>query len=150
MSDRPRLQRLDEIDAADRLLVQEALLARERAYAPYSGFHVGAAVRGADGSIHRGCNIENPSYGLTICAERVALFAARAAGVTEFEAIVAAGPAHGGKALPPCGACRQVIHDLAGDIRVILATLDGHAECWTAGDLLPAAFDAEFLEQEES
>lgn len=143
-----RLRPLAALTPPDRELVEAALAARENAHAPYSGFLVGAAVRDTDGGIHRGCNVETASYGLTICAERVALFAARAAGATSFRAIAVAGPGHGDRALPPCGACRQVIHDLAGDVPVLLATLDGRVECWTAGELLPAAFDAQFLEPE--
>ena len=149
MSEHSRLERLDGLDATERALVEEALQARAQAHAPYSGFRVGAAVRGVDGSTHRGCNVESASYGLTMCAERVALFAARAAGVAEIEAIAVAGAAHGDRALPPCGACRQVIHDLAGDVPVLLATLDGRVERWTGAELLPAAFDAEFLEPED-
>lgn len=138
-----------DLDDAERELVEAALEGRERAHAPYSGFRVGAAVRAADGTIYRGCNVESPSYGLTVCAERVALFSARAAGATAYRAIAVAGAAHEDRALPPCGACRQVIHDLAGDVPVLLATLDGRVSRCSAGALLPAAFDAGFLEEEE-
>jgi cytidine deaminase len=138
-----------ELSAVDQELIAEALAAREFAHAPYSGFCVGAAVRDQNGLIHRGCNVETASYGLTICAERVALFAAKAAGVTAFSAIAVAGPEHGNRALSPCGACRQVIHDLAGNLRILLATLDGRVEVWTASELLPAAFGADFLQQEK-
>jgi cytidine deaminase len=144
-----RLRPVTELPEVDRALIEAAIEARERAHAPYSGFRVGAAVRSTDGAIHLGCNVESPSYGLTVCAERVALFAARAAGATTCDAIAVAGAAHAGRALPPCGACRQVIHDLAGNVPILLATLDGRVERWSAAELLPAAFDAEFLEESE-
>lgn len=123
-----------------RKLVEAAIRARARAHAPFSGFAVGAAALDSDLRLHRGCNVENSSYSLTICAERVALFSAVADGATEITAIAVAGPGHHGRPTPPCGACRQVIWDLAGDITVLLATLDGKVEVWQAGDLLPAAF----------
>lgn len=144
-----RLQPVAELPPEERELIEAALVARERAHAPHSGVLVGAAVRDSRGSIHLGCNVETASYGLTMCAERVALFAARAAGATAFRAIAVAGPGHANRALPPCGACRQVIHDLAGEVPVLMATLDGRVERSSTARLLPAAFDARFLEPED-
>lgn len=134
---------LDRLDAERRALVEAALRARERAHAPYSGFRVGAAVAAADGTVQPGCNVEISSYSMTLCAERVALFAARAAGHTDFRALAVAGP-EGDESTPPCGACRQVIWDLAGDIEVLL--VDGDAvEVWRAAELYPNAFGPERL-----
>ena len=133
------------------VLAQQAIEARGRAYAPFSKFLVGAAVEAGDGRVFTGGNIENSSYGLTVCAERVAVFAAIAAGVTPrtFRRIfVCAAPAgsKGGEALvPPCGACRQVLWDLCGDIPVTLVSLDGRTETHALSALLPRAFDASLL-----
>lgn len=137
---RPELVGMDALEADQRKLVEVALRARERAHAPYSEFAVGAAVLDADLRFHHGANVEISSYGLTMCAERVALFAARAAGEATITAIAVVGPGLQGRPTPPCGACRQVIWDLGGDIPVLLSTLDGGIEVWRAGDLLPAAF----------
>jgi cytidine deaminase len=119
-------------------LIAAALEARERAYAPYSKFHVGAAILTADGQIFAGCNVENASYGLTMCAERVAAANAVAAGHRQFAAIAIASP----DAAFPCGACRQVLAEFGGRMPILLidandpdviAETDLHA-------LLPAAF----------
>jgi cytidine deaminase len=122
-------------------LVALARQARDAAYAPYSSFHVGAALRTRDGRIFTGCNVENAAYGLCNCAERTALFSAIAAGVRpggiERMAVVAdtAGP------VSPCGACRQVMLELGGDgLPVVLANLNGARTLTTAGDLLPGGF----------
>lgn len=119
-------------------LVRQAVAARSRAYAPYSGFAVGAAILAQDGRIFTGCNVENASYGLTVCAERVALFGAVSAGAREFLALaVACGPGH----CAPCGACRQVLYEFARDLLVIMA--DGEGKSWRRAslrDLLPHAF----------
>ncbi len=132
-------------DEATLRLIEAATQARDRAHAPYSGFAVGAAVRSTDGEVYPGCNVEISSYGLTICAERVALFAARAAGVIEFEAMAVIGPGHDGVPTPPCGACRQVIWDLAGDIDIYLAAPDGSIETRRTSELLPEPFGPEQL-----
>jgi cytidine deaminase len=149
MSDAPVHDRdlvgLGELERADRELVEAAMRARELAHAPFSGFLVGAAVRLDDGTIVPGCNIEISSYGLTVCAERVSLFAARSRTRRPVRAIAVVGPGHEGVPTPPCGACRQVIWDLAGDVTVLLATPDGLVERWTAGELMPAPFGPEQL-----
>lgn len=129
-----------ELDEATRRLIDQAAAARAHAHAPYSGFAVGAAVRAADGQVYCGCNIEISSYGLTMCAERVALFTARAAGAQELEAIAVVGPAADGTPTPPCGACRQVIWDLAPTAEIYLATPAGGTTIRTAADLLPDPF----------
>ena len=120
-----------------RELVAAARLARERAHAPYSNFAVGAAVMCADGRVFEGCNIENASYGLTMCAERVALFSAVAAGCRQIDAIAVVGPDEA--PLSPCGACRQVMLELAPNAEVIMA---GEKTRLTrpVRDLLPDAF----------
>ena len=123
-------------------LVEAALSVRERAYAPYSDFAVGAAVLDADGAIHLGCNMENASYGLSVCAERHAVAAAVAAGVQQFVAIAVVT----GTMPPtsPCGACRQVLAEF-GDMPVILANLDGERATTSVAELLPLAFGADDL-----
>ncbi len=143
---RPTLIQIADLDPDQRKLVEAAIRARLRAHAPYSRFKVGAAALDAELRQHRGCNVENSSYGLTVCAERVALFAARAAGSAPITALAVAGPGHRSRPTPPCGACRQVIWDLAGDIPVLLATLDGLVEVWRASELLPAAFGPDHLD----
>lgn len=121
-----------------------ALTARERAHAPFSHFLVGAALETQDGRIWAGCNVENASYGLTMCAERTAIFSAVAAGARHFIrcAVVADSP----KLTPPCGACRQVLWDLCGDIEIVLFNLKGDEASFRLTDLLPHAFDATFLD----
>lgn len=123
-------------------LIAAARDVRERAYAPYSNFPVGAAVLCADGRVLAGCNIENASFGLTICAERVALFTAVAAGCPRIEAIAIAGPGAG--PLSPCGACRQVMVELSPDAEVLMV---GETEVCsrTVRQLMPEAFAAEEL-----
>lgn len=118
-------------------LAAAARRARGRAYAPYSNFSVGAAVMCADGRVFEGCNIENASYSLTVCAERAAMFAAVSAGCRQIDAIAIAGP--GEEPLPPCGACRQVMLELAPDAEIIMAGEHGH-RTRTVRDLLPEAF----------
>ena len=122
-------------------LVQAALAAREFAYAPYSDFKVGAAARVQDGRVFAGCNVENASYGLCNCAERTALFAGVAAGCRPGDfthiAVVAdtAGP------VPPCGACRQVMHEMGGPLLIVVqANLRGDTAQTTVAQLLPGAF----------
>jgi cytidine deaminase len=120
-------------------LVNEASRALRSAYAPYSGFRVGAALLSADGSISLGCNVENASYGLTVCAERVAVQTAVARGERDFVAIAIAteGPAP----VAPCGACRQVLAEFAPDLTVI-SDAGGDRRTWTLGELLPERFGA--------
>ena len=124
-------------------LITAALEAQQAAYAPYSGFRVGAAVKTADGSIFAGCNVENASYGLTCCAERVAVFAAIAQGEQTFEMIAVASP--GGVA--PCGACRQVLAEFSDELVVLLVDSDNPSTSrrTTINELLPLRFDSKRL-----
>jgi cytidine deaminase len=120
-------------------LLECAREARVAAYAPYSGFAVGAALQTAGGEVFRGCNVENVSYGLTVCAERVALFAAVAAGVRDFVALAVVTDAP--EPATPCGACRQVLYEFAPDLQVMLANLQGRQKKVCLKELLPEAFD---------
>ncbi len=124
--------------------MQEALDARSHAYAPYSRFAVGAAVLAGSGSVYRGVNVENASYGMTVCAERTAVFAAIAAGERIIrEVAIVTGAA---TISPPCGACRQVIVEFGREAIIRAANLAGLEETWSIGDLLPHAFDRSSLE----
>ena len=118
-------------------LLAAAQDARERAYAPYSKFAVGAALDTGDGNVFIGCNVENASYGLTICAERSAVAAAVAAGVRTMQSIAIAGP--DGTITSPCGACRQVLVEFNPAMTVIFTTPDG-PRTTTAAELLPHSF----------
>ena len=127
-------------------LIDEAQKARERAYAPYSHFKVGAALLCGDGSIVAGCNIENVSFGLTNCAERTAIFSAVAQGKKDFKALAVWADTK--KPIAPCGACRQVLAELAPKMPVLLLG-QGEAKILTDVDkLLPQAFDESFLGKE--
>jgi cytidine deaminase len=128
--------------ASDSLLAA-ARAAFDRAIAPYSHFKVGAAIETTSGDIISGCNIENASYGLTICAERVAIFKALSEGHRDFRRVVVV--ADTPSPTPPCGACRQILWEFAGDVEVVLANLSGVQATHRMGDLLPAAFDSRFL-----
>jgi cytidine deaminase len=120
-------------------LIAKALAARQNAVAPYSGFKVGAALETKDGRIYTGCNIENVSFGLTVCAERVALWKALSEGVREFThiAVVTDAPV----VTPPCGACRQLLWEYCGNIPVHLHSLKQIDEEYRLADLLPHPFD---------
>lgn len=118
-------------------LVTAARSARENAYAPYSRFSVGAALRTKGGKIFRGCNVENISFGLTICAERNAVFAAVADGEREFEAVAIV--ADSKSPVTPCGACRQVLAEFGVDLQVCSANLEGETFTASLGELLPRA-----------
>ena len=124
-------------------LIQAALDARERAQATYSRFKVGAAIETEDGTIFKGCNIENSSYGLTICAERVALFKAVSEGHLRIRQLFVV--ADTGKLTAPCGACRQVIWDLCGDIPITMFNLKGKSRTVSSAELIPYPFDRSFL-----
>jgi cytidine deaminase len=129
-------------DPDDRLL-EAALAARANAFAPFSKFQVGAAVEDADGRIHTGCNIENATYGLTICAERVAIFKAVSEGARQFRRIAVA--ADTDALTPPCGACRQILWEFCGDVEIALVNLRGKTETYRLKDLFPKPFDASYL-----
>ncbi len=125
----------------DSELLAAARIARERAYAPYSQFRVGAALVTRDGRIFGGCNVESQSYGLTNCAERTAFFAAIAAGAKPGDFVQIAVIADTAHPVAPCGACRQVMLELGGPGLVVLqANIGGHVKHTTAGALLPGAF----------
>ncbi len=125
-------------------LVALALEARERAYTPYSGFAVGAALLCADGSVYQGCNIENAAFGPTVCAERVAVFKAVSEGKRDFAAIAVAGGRAGQDItglFPPCGVCRQVLREFCGlDFPLYLVKENGSYETHSLGELLPFSF----------
>lgn len=125
-------------------LVRRAREVMRNAHAPYSGFHVGAAIEGADGSIHVGCNVESASYGLTICAERMALGAAVSAGVKKILRVVVTTDVDPPAA--PCGACRQLLAEF-GLTMEIRAAGPASERRWTLGELLPDAFTRETLER---
>ncbi|MBQ2070801.1 MAG: cytidine deaminase [Bacteroidales bacterium] len=125
-------------------LVALAKEARGRAYVPYSGFSVGAALLCKDGKIYQGCNIENAAFGPTVCAERTAFFKAVYDGEREFEAIAVVGGRAGEEItglFPPCGVCRQVMREFCGlDFRLYLGREDGRWEERTLGEMLPMSF----------
>jgi len=124
-------------------LVAAARAARENAVAGFSGFKVGAALETADGSIITGCNVENATYGLTICAERVAMFKALSEGHRVFTSVAVV--ADTADPTPPCGACRQILWEFGGDLEVFLASLTEHKGTFRMKDLLPLPFDARLL-----
>jgi len=124
-------------------LIEAARAARERAFAPYSKFRVGAALETADGTVVTGCNIENSTYGLTVCAERVALLKAVSEGHRAFRRIAVV--ADTADATPPCGPCRQLLWEFCGDIEVILANLTSNLGHHRLKDLFPLPFDARLL-----
>jgi len=123
-------------------LIEAARAAQRRAYAPYSNFHVGAALESEDGTIYTGCNVENASYGLTICAERAAICAAVTAGARKFRRAVVVSDVDPPAA--PCGACRQVLAEFGRELRIDGVGPAGTVS-WTIAQLLPAAFGKEQL-----
>jgi cytidine deaminase len=129
--------------ASDDALIAAARTAREYAHAPFSNFRVGAAVRAKSGRVFTGCNVENASYGLTLCAERVAIFKAISEGERGFDAIAVVTDTEA--LTPPCGACRQILWEFCGDAEVILSNLSGKSERYRMSELLPKAFDQSFL-----
>ena len=124
-------------------LVAAALAARENAFAPFSRFKVGAAVEDAAGRIHTGCNVENATYGLTVCAERVAVFKAVSEGVRAFRRMCVAADTE--NLTPPCGACRQILWEFCGDVEIVLVNLAGRSETYRLKDLFPKPFDVSYL-----
>ncbi len=124
-------------------LISAATQARENAHAPYSNFRVGAALRATSGRIFGGCNVENATYGLTVCAERIAIFKAISEGERGFDAISVVTDTDA--LTPPCGACRQLIWEFCGDIPVIMANLKGRVEIMQMQNLFPRPFDSSHL-----
>ena len=127
----------------DKQLVDAARRVRENAYAPFSEFMVGAALETDDGEIVTGSNVESASYGLTVCAERVAVWNAISQGKRKIVKIAVVADTE--DLTPPCGVCRQIIWEFGGDIPVIFANLHGKVETVQMKDLLPRAFDTKFL-----
>jgi cytidine deaminase len=126
-------------------LVLAAKRARENAVAPFSNFKVGAGLETADGAIVTGCNVENATYGLTICAERVAVFKALSEGHRKFLRVVVV--ADTDRLTPPCGACRQILWEFGGNLEVILVNLAGAEEHHQLKNLLPLPFDRTLLDE---
>jgi cytidine deaminase len=124
-------------------LTRAALDARNNAHAPFSHFLVGAALLDENGRIFTGCNVENATYGLTICAERVAVFKAISEGARKFVAVAVA--ADTDLLTPPCGACRQILWEFCGDVEVTLVNLAGKTETFRLKVIFPRPFDASFL-----
>ena len=124
-------------------LIESALAARTKAHAPYSQFQVGAALESTDGRVFTGCNVENATYGLTVCAERVAVFKAISEGARTFQRIAVA--ADTDVLTPPCGACRQILWEFCGDIEITLTNLHGKTETLHLKDLFPRPFDDSFI-----
>ncbi len=126
-------------------LIEEAYEAKKQSYAPYSGFHVGAALLALDGEIYRGCNIENAAYSPTNCAERTAFFKAVSEGKREFAAIAIVGDKR--EFLAPCGVCRQVMSEFcdAKQFKIILASSKTEYEIYTLEELLPQSFSKDNL-----
>src|ERR1700723_3645141 len=124
-------------------LITAALSARENAHAPFSKFLVGAAIEDDAGRIHTGCNVENATYGLTVCAERIAVFKAISEGARGFRRVVVV--ADTDTLHPPCGACRQIPWEFCGDVEIVLANLSGKSEALQLGELFPRPFDSSFI-----
>ncbi len=124
-------------------LIEAALAARERAHAPYSRFKVGAALEDEHGRVFTGCNVENATYGLTMCAERVAVFKAVSEGAGKLKRVAVA--ADTGTLTPPCGACRQILWEFAADAELILVNLAGKQESLSVKSIFPRPFDASFV-----
>jgi cytidine deaminase len=132
---------LNEESAGD--IIGAATEARERAQARYSNFPVGAALEAADGRVFTGCNLESATYGLTMCAERVAIWKALSEGARGFRCVAVVADTE--RLTPPCGSCRQIIWEFCGDIPVVLANLRGRTQTYQMAELLPHPFDADYL-----
>lgn len=126
-------------------LIETAKAARVRSVAPFSNFMVGAALQTKDGKVFTGCNIESASYGLTVCAERVAIWKALSDGERDFTDLVIVADTE--TLTPPCGTCRQIIWEFAKHAKIVLANLQGQREEREIKELLPSAFDARFLQE---
>jgi cytidine deaminase len=124
-------------------LIEAAIRARENAHAPFSGFKVGAALEAVDGRIYSGCNVENATYSLTMCAERMAIFKAISEGARHFKRMVVAADTE--NLTPPCGSCRQILWEFCGDVELVLVNLQGKTESFRLKDLFPRPFDASYL-----
>src|SRR5437870_5110928 len=124
-------------------LLEAALRVRENAHAPFSKFKVGAAIEDESGRIFTGCNVENATYGLTVCAERVAVFKGISEGARRFKRIAVAADTE--RLTPPCGACRQILWEFCGDVEVVLINLRGKSETHRLKDLFPRPFDVSYL-----
>jgi len=126
-------------------LIETATQARLQSVAPFSDFKVGAAVRTENGKVYTGCNVESASYGLTVCAERVAIWKALSEGERHFTELAVV--ADTDTLTPPCGTCRQIIWEFARGATIVFANLNGQSEIFNIADLLPRAFDARFLKK---
>ena len=131
------------LDAIRHRLIEAARAVRLNAAAPFSGFKVGAALEAKDGRVFTGCNVENATYGLTVCAERVAVFKAISEGCREFVRVAVVADTN--DPTPPCGACRQILWEFGGDLEVILANLAEMKAVHSLRALLPLPFDARLL-----
>jgi cytidine deaminase len=137
------MSKVSKAEAAAEELRDAAFAAMENAYAPYSNFRVGAALRTSSGEIVTGCNVENAAYGEALCAERVAVSAAVAQGIREFEEIAIASESD--DPAPPCGSCRQTMSEFAPDLKVTAYSRNGKTVSWQLSDLLPEAFALNYL-----
>ena len=135
-------------ESDNQLLIEVATAARLRSVAPFSNFLVGAALRTKDGKVFTGCNVESASYGLTVCAERVAIWKALSEGERDFTHLVVVADTE--VLTPPCGTCRQIIWEFAKHATIVLANLRGQHGEVSIKDLLPRAFDARFLKEASS
>jgi cytidine deaminase len=133
------------LSESENKLFEEATAARLRSVAPFSNFKVGAALRTKDGKVFTGCNVESASYGLTVCAERVAIWKALSEGEKDFTDLVIVADTE--RLTPPCGTCRQIIWEFAKHAKIVLANLSGQREEREIRELLPSAFDARFLQE---
>ena len=124
-------------------LIETAKKARLQSVAPFSNFLVGAALKTAGGKVYTGCNVESASYGLTVCAERVAIWKAVSEGERDFTELAIV--ADTSTLTPPCGTCRQIIHEFCKNADIVLANLAGETQECSIEELLPRAFDARFL-----
>jgi len=135
-------------EPGNQLLIEAARAARLRSVAPFSNFRVGAALQTAAGRVFTGCNVESASYGLTVCAERVAIWKALSEGERDFTDLVIVADTE--SLTPPCGTCRQIIWEFAKHATIVLANLRGQKEVVSIKELLPRAFDARFLKEADS